>query len=235
MLEADSPPASVPSNAESTSSKWPCRKLWRGAQDGLCPTPVSHFINLWETETDCEQPVLLTHRPAAGKAEALAQPQHGFEALDRAPGRVEGLQAAHPRHGPLDPEVVALDPLLEMFGDVMRRRARQQAVFLGCGDGGWVGPRPIGADPVGGEQRLVFQRLAEEALGRLQVALRREEEINRVSVLVDGPVQIAPLAADLDVCLIDADRAAMGFAEGPQPPLDQGRVGQNPAVQVRAE
>src|SRR3954463_16293577 len=21
-----------------------CRKLWRGAQDGLCPTPVSHFI-----------------------------------------------------------------------------------------------------------------------------------------------------------------------------------------------
>src|SRR4051795_1511467 len=39
--------------------------------------------------------------------------------LDRAPGRVEGLQAAHPRHGPLDPEVVALDPLLQVLGDVM--------------------------------------------------------------------------------------------------------------------
>src|SRR3954466_10912798 len=74
--------------------------------------PVSHFVNRWETETDCEQPVLLAHRPAAGKAEALAQPQHGFEALDRTPRRVEGLEAAHPRHGPLDPEV-ALDPLPE--------------------------------------------------------------------------------------------------------------------------
>src|SRR3954465_1589295 len=101
-----------------------CRKLWRRPQDGLCPTPVSHFVNLWETETECEQSVLLTHRPAAGKAEALAQPQHGFEALDGAPGRVEGLQAAHPRHGPLDPEVVALDPLLQVLGDVVDRRAR---------------------------------------------------------------------------------------------------------------
>src|SRR3954468_15458368 len=180
MLEADSPPASVPSNAESTSSKWPCRKLWRGAQDGLCPTPVSHFINLWETETDCEQPVLLTHRPAAGKAEALAQPQHGFEALDRAPRRVEGLQAAHPRHGLLDPEVVALDPLLQVLGDVVDRHTRQEPGFPALCDRGWVGTRTFGADPVGGEQRLVFQRLAEEALGRVQVALRREEEVDRV-------------------------------------------------------
>src|SRR3954468_14947846 len=77
--------------------------------------------NLWETETEREQPVLLQHRPGAGKAEPLAQPQHGFKPLDGASGRVEGLEAADPRHGPLDPEVVALDPLLEMFGDVMDR------------------------------------------------------------------------------------------------------------------
>src|SRR3982751_4411501 len=134
-----------------TAKKWPCRKLWRRAQDGLCPTPVSHFVNLWETETDCEQSVLLTHRPAAGKAEALAQPQHGFEALDGAPRCVEGLEAAHPRHRPLDPEVVALDPLLQVLGDVMHRGARQQAGFPGCRDGGWVGPRTIGADPIRGE------------------------------------------------------------------------------------
>src|SRR3954464_14582159 len=161
--------------------------------------PVSHFVNRWETETDCEQPVLLAHRPGARKAEPLAQPQHGFEALDRAPRRVEGLEAAHPRHGPLDPEVVALDPLLQMLGDVMHRRARQEPVFPGCRDGGWVGPRPIGADPVRGEQRLVFQRLAEEALGRLQVALRRQQEVHGRAMLINGPVQIPPLAADLDV------------------------------------
>src|SRR4051812_21858200 len=183
--------------------------------------PVSRFINLRETEADREQPVLLAHRPAAGKAEALAQPQHRLEALDRAPGRVEGLEAAHPRHGPLDPEVVTLDPLLEMFGDVVRRGARQEPVFPGCRDRGWVGPRPIGADPVGGEQRLLFQRLAEEALGRLQIALGGEQEVDRISVLVDGPVQVAPLTPDLDIRFVDPDRAAVRLAEGPQFLLDQ--------------
>src|SRR3954470_24147479 len=85
--------------------------------------PISHFVNLRETEAEREQSVLLTHRPAAGKAEPLAQPQHGFEPLDRAPRRVEGLKAANPRHGPLDPEVIALDPLLQVFGQVVDRRA----------------------------------------------------------------------------------------------------------------
>src|SRR3954469_20782468 len=113
----------------------------------------------------------------------------------------------------------------------MHRRARQQAGFPALCDRGWVGPRTIGADPVGGEQRLVFQRLAEEALGGLEVALCREQEVHGRAVLVDGPVQIAPLAADLDVCLVDANRPAVWLAEGPQSLLDQGRVGQDPAVQ----
>ena len=87
---------------------------------------------------------MLAHRPAAGKAEALTQPQHRFKPLNGTPRCVEGLEAAHPRHGPLDPEVVALDPLLEMLGHVMDRHTRQEPVFPGCRDGGWVGPRPIG-------------------------------------------------------------------------------------------
>src|SRR3954471_14615187 len=90
--------------------------------------PVLHFINLRETEAEREQPVLLAHRPAAGKAEALTQPQHRFKPLDGPPRRVEGLEAAHPRHGPLDPEVVTLDPLLQVLGDVMDRGARQEPV-----------------------------------------------------------------------------------------------------------
>src|SRR3954464_12428088 len=81
--------------------------------------PVSRFVTLWETEAEREQPVLLAHRPGARKAEALAQPQHRFEALDRPPRRVEGLKAANPRQGPLDPEVVALDPLLQVLGHVV--------------------------------------------------------------------------------------------------------------------
>src|SRR3982751_2631620 len=93
--------------------------------------PVSRFVNLRETEAEREQAVLLAHRPGARKAETLAQPQHCFKALDRPPGRVEGLEAADPRHGPLDPEVVALDHLPQVLGHVMHRRARKKAVFSG--------------------------------------------------------------------------------------------------------
>ena len=118
---------------------------------------VSDFVNLWETEADCEQPVLLAHCPGARKAKPLAQPQHRLEPLNGAPGRVERLEAANPRHVLLDPEMVALDPLLQVFGDVVHRGARQEPVLPSRRDRGWVGPRPIGADPVRGEQRLVFQ------------------------------------------------------------------------------
>src|SRR5215212_8297976 len=103
--------------------------------------PVSRFVNLWETETEREQPVLLVNGPGTRKAEALAQPQHRLEALDRTPRRVEGLEAAHPRHGPLHPEVVALNPLLQVLGHVMDRHTRQEPIFPALRDRGWVGPR----------------------------------------------------------------------------------------------
>src|SRR3954463_1490965 len=54
--------------------------------------PGSRFVNLRETGAEREQPVLLADGPRAGKAEGLAQPQHRLEALDRAPGRVEGRE-----------------------------------------------------------------------------------------------------------------------------------------------
>src|SRR3954466_13926235 len=78
--------------------------------------PILHFINLWKTEAEREQPVLLAHRPGTRKAEPLAQPRHRLEALDGPPGRVEGLKTPDPGHGPLDPEVIALDPLLQVLG-----------------------------------------------------------------------------------------------------------------------
>jgi hypothetical protein len=97
--------------------------------------PSSGLSNLRETETDRHQPILLAYRPGAHKAETLPQPQHGFEPPNRPPRRVEGLKAADPRHGPLDPEVVALDPLLPVPADIMERILRQEPVFPGCRDG----------------------------------------------------------------------------------------------------
>lgn len=36
-----------------------------------------------------------------------------------------------------------------------------------------------------------------------------QQEVDRTAVFVDGPVQLAPLVAHPDVCLIDAHRAAV--------------------------
>src|SRR5215211_1190411 len=126
-----------------------CRKLRRRPQDRPVAAPVSRFVNLWETETDREQPVLLAHRPGPRKAEALAQPQHGLEPLDGAPGCGEGLKAADPRHVLLHPEVVALDPLLQVLGDGVQGSARQEAGFPRRPDGRRVGTSGVRADPVG--------------------------------------------------------------------------------------
>ena len=49
-------------------------------------------------------------------------------------------------------------------------------------------------------------------------------------VFVDRPVEIAPFAANFDVGLIDADRAAMRPSKTPQSFLDQRRIGQDLAV-----
>src|SRR4029079_12595253 len=120
--------------------------------------PILHFVNLRKTEAEREQLVLLAHRPGAYKTKALTQTQHRFKPLDRTPRRVEGLKAADPRHGPLGPEVVTLDALLQVLGHVMDRHARQEPVFPGGRDSWRIRTCSIGADPVRGEQRLVFQR-----------------------------------------------------------------------------
>src|SRR4051812_7968173 len=93
-------------------SSWGLSQTLTRAAGRAGSAPILHFVNLWETETEREQPVLLTHGPRARKTKALAQPQHRLEALDGPPGRVEGLQAADPRHVLLDPKVVTLNPLL---------------------------------------------------------------------------------------------------------------------------
>src|SRR5215211_9059709 len=112
------------------------------------PAALSDFVNLWKSEADREQAVLLANRPGAGEAEPLAQPQHGLEALDGAPRCGEGLKAPDPGHVLLDPEVVALDPLLQVLGDVVDRSACQEAGFPGCSEGRRIGASCVRANPV---------------------------------------------------------------------------------------
>src|SRR3954451_16307456 len=103
-------------------------------------TLFSDFVNHRKSEADREQAVLLADGPRAGKAEALAQPQHGLEALDRASCCAERAEVADPGHVLLHPKVVALNPLLQVLRDVMDGCDRQRAGLPGGRDGRRVRP-----------------------------------------------------------------------------------------------
>ena len=70
----------------------------------------------------------------------------------------------------------------------MERFSRQEPVFPGGRNGRRIGSSPIRADPIGSQQRLILEHLAEEPLGGLEIALCRQKEVDRIAVLVDGSV-----------------------------------------------
>lgn len=81
--------------------------------------PFSCFVNLCKSEEVRNQIVLIVYRPAAGKAEAFPQPQHCLETGNCSPCSIERLKAAYLWHVLLHPEIVALNALLKVFGDIM--------------------------------------------------------------------------------------------------------------------
>ena len=131
--------------------------------------------------------------------------------------------------------MVGLDDVVQVLDLSMQRLLRAPALLLQLGQGSAIGRRLVGVDDP--ELLLVLQAvqcLAEEALGRCRVARRREVEVDRVPVLIDGPVQIGPLAADLHVGLVDAPAGRAWPAPLPaEPLLDLGRVPLNPTVDRR--
>lgn len=86
------------------------------------------------------------------------------------------------------------------------------------------------ADLVRRQQGLVLQHLAEKPLGSVDVTLCRQQEVDRISLAVDGPVQVAPFATNSDLGLIDTHRAAMWPTKLTQPLLDDRCIGQNPTI-----
>src|SRR4051794_41681822 len=92
---------------------------------------------------------------------------------------------------------MALYSLLQVLADVMERILRQKSLFPRGGNGRRIGAGPLCADPVGREQGSVLQHLAEEAPGRLQITCGGTQKTDRRAVLVDRPLQVTPLAANL--------------------------------------
>lgn len=92
------------------------------------------FVNFLKSEEVCEQIVLVVDGPIADEAEALSLPQHRLEAGDCSLCRFEGLEAADLRHVFLHAELVALDALLKMFGDIVDWLRPEKRILHGCLD-----------------------------------------------------------------------------------------------------
>ena len=75
-----------------------------------------------------------------------------------------------------------------------------------------------------------MQCLDEEALGRLGVACRAQEELERVPVRIDCPVEVRPCPFDLDVGFIYTPGVIRSFEVRPAALLQIGGIVLYPAV-----
>jgi hypothetical protein len=128
--------------------------------------------------------------------------------------------------------MIGFDDIVQILDRSMHRFLRTFAFGLQLRNCDPVGRRLVRVDDL----RLLpilqtVQRLAEEALRRFGVPCRREIEIDRVSMLVDGPVQIGPFSANLHISLIDPSaRRSRATPLPAQPLFDLRRVILNPTV-----
>jgi hypothetical protein len=105
-----------------------------------------------------------------------------------------------------------------------------------------LGGRFIGRTPVNGDllrHAVAADRLRQEPLGRLLVTFLCEEKVDRLARFIDGAIEIAPLALDLDVGFVhpptDPHQALMPVQRLFQqrtildgPPVDGGVIDVNP-------
>lgn len=131
-----------------------------------------------------------------------------LEALDRRVVGFQRLESADRLDQLLELAVIGFEEVVEIFDLPVDSVLRQPAFFLQVGD-----RRTIGRCLVNADLQWLFpvvqtvKGLAQEPLGRFDVPRRRQGEINRVTVLIDGPAEIDPLPFDLDVGLVDPPAA----------------------------
>ena len=107
------------------------------------------------------------------------------------------------RH-PLDSAVVLLDDVVEVFD--LTHQNPDVAAGVDRIDSSLVGAALVHRDLVRITARC--HGFVEEALHRGHVALRRQQEVDGLALLVDGAVEVFPDVLDLDVRLVHAPAAA---------------------------
>jgi hypothetical protein len=157
---------------------------------------------------------------------ALADHVHEFDACEHAVGGAERFEVEHRPGHPLDGAMVLFYDVVEVFD--LAHQDRHVAAGVDC-----IDRRLAGAALVHRDLGLIAVRsngLVEEALCCDHVALGREQEVDGLSFLIDGAVQVFPDHFDLDLGLIHAPAAADWALVFPSHLLDQGQETNRPPI-----
>ena len=141
-----------------------------------------------------------------------------LNARDRDSGIHKRLESSHRRAASLDHPMILLDDVVQVLAasdlDVCpapmlpaQQPQRSMARYVS-----------IERDLARHAGRLGGKSFAEERLSRCDAAIGAKQKIDCLAVLVDGAVQVMPLALDRDVGLVDSPGGPNRFGE-PSPPL----------------
>lgn len=150
----------------------------------------------------------------------------------------ERLETEHRPHSALNASMILLDTVVEVsaLADANPLRSApgaipQSVVGIAGDDRFAVGLAAVDDDPLG--PAMAFKRFPEEPLGRRQVAVFAEPELNGVAGAVDRAIERHPLSANLDVGLIDMPFAGDGALAPIEALQQQRREVNDPAVDRR--
>jgi hypothetical protein len=134
---------------------------------------------------------------------ALSDPMHEFDAGNRRRGSSKVLEAEHRSEPQLDRSVILLDQIVDvlgrpdlalislgMFAESLLGRAMRSLIAVEC--------------DLMRQSALASESAPEERLGGGDVSFGAQQEIDGLSLFVDGAVEIGPAASDFDVGFVDA-------------------------------
>ena len=134
-----------------------------------------------------------------------------FVALDRAPRSIKGAEAELRVDSSLDSAMILFNDVVEIRNRTAATASTQRTGPLQFLNGGWIGRISIHSDDTRSRMARRGQSLLEEAPGCFQIARLREQEVDRGTSGIDGPIEVGPSAGNSDVSFIGTPRAIGGF------------------------
>ena len=129
---------------------------------------------------------------------------HRFNTSDDNSRAAKGLETEHRSRDAFDSPVVVLNDIVEIL--CLTQRDGQTAVILDAEDSGRVGTALVDGDFI---RRVVQANGAFEKRPRYSmISLGAQQEVNRVATFINSPVELFPLAGNLDVRFVHARTSA---------------------------